>query len=312
MSSESRSQCACSSGAGGAEAARGVFVSRVAANTAVCPEHWRLTLEVEDFPAAAPGQFVQVFCADPREMGWTPGVFTRRPFSIAGLRRDGARCEVDIIHRAVGTGTRWLSRLELGEHVSLLGPLGRPFDFAAGSGPAWLVGGGVGLPPLIWLARELHALGRPTIAFCGARSAGALPLTRRPSVKVVGDAPALAFEEFASVQVPTVIATDDGSLGAAGLIPDLLARHVERHAAEVSSATIYACGPEAMMRAVARLGLERDIATQVCMERVMACGMGTCQSCVVRTHDASAEEGWRYQLCCTDGPVFDARDVVWS
>jgi dihydroorotate dehydrogenase electron transfer subunit len=81
---------------------------------------------------------------------------------------------------------------------------------------------------------------------------------------------------------------------------------------EAPSAVIYACGPEAMLRAVARLGLERGIATQVCMERVMACGMGTCQSCVVRVHDSSAEDGWRYRLCCTDGPVFDAREIVWA
>jgi len=278
----------------------------------VCPEHWRLTVEVEGFPPAAPGQFVQILCADPNDLGWTQGAFTRRPFSIAGLRRDGRGCELDILHRAIGTGTRWMSRLRPGEPVSLLGPLGRPFEISAGRGTAWLVGGGIGLPPLMWLARELHALGRPAVAFCGARSAAAMPLTRVPGAVISSEEVSLAFAEFASVGVPVATATDDGSLGAAGLIPDVFARYVEKHLDDTQSVVIYACGPEAMLRAVAGLGLERGIATQVCMERVMACGMGTCQSCVVRTHDSSAEDGWRYRLCCTDGPVFDAREIVWA
>jgi len=291
---------------------RGMFLSRVVANQPLCPEHWRLVLEVEGFPPAAPGQFVQILCAEPSDLGWTQGVFIRRPFSIAGLRRSGQRCELDIIHRAIGAGTRWMSRLRPGEPVSLLGPLGRPFQIPAGRGPAWLVGGGVGLPPLIWLANELHARGRSAVAFCGARCADAMPLTRVPGVNITGEEACLAFAEFAAAGVPVVTGTDDGSLGAAGRIPDVFARYLQRHLEEKDSTVIYACGPEPMLRAVARLGLEHHIATQVCMERVMACGMGTCQSCVVRTHDAAAEDGWRYRLCCTDGPVFDAREIVWG
>jgi dihydroorotate dehydrogenase electron transfer subunit len=291
---------------------RGVFLTRVVANQPICPEHWRLTLEVEDFPAAAPGQFVQILCAEPSDLGWSQGVFTRRPFSIAGLVRNGSRSAVDVIHRAVGTGTRWMSRLQPGDAVSLLGPLGKPFEIPAGRGPAWLIGGGVGLPPLIWLARELQARGKPGVAFCGARTAEAMPLTRVPGVKIAGEEPSLCFAEFAESGVPVVTATDDGSLGAAGRIPDAFACYLQKHLEVSTSATIYACGPEPMLRAVARIGLEHKIVTQVCMERVMACGMGTCQSCVVRTHDAAADDGWRYRLCCTDGPVFDAREIVWS
>jgi dihydroorotate dehydrogenase electron transfer subunit len=139
-----------------------------------------------------------------------------------------------------------------------------------------------------------------------------MPLTRVPGVKISGEEPSLCFAEFASAGVPAVTATDDGSLGVPGRIPDAFARYVQKHVEVSPSATIYACGPEPMLRTVAKLGLEHKIATQVCMERVMACGMGTCQSCVVRTHDQVADDGWRYRLCCTDGPVFDARDIVWS
>jgi dihydroorotate dehydrogenase electron transfer subunit len=292
--------------------ARGVFVSRVARNEPLCREHWRLVLEVEDFPPAAPGQFVQVLCAEPNDLGWTQGSFIRRPFSIGGLRRDGRRCEIDILHRALGRGTRWLSRLGPGEPVSILGPLGRPFEVPAAREVAWLVGGGIGIPPLIWLAEVLRGSGRQVVAFCGARSANLVPLTPVPGVPVSSQEPTPAFREFAAAGVSVVAATDDGSLGEAAKIPDMFHRYLERHADLIPSAAIYACGPDAMLRAVAKMGIDRQVPTQVCLERVMACGMGTCQSCVVRVHDASAEEGWRYRLCCTDGPAFDARAVVWE
>lgn len=291
---------------------RGVFIASVARNEPLCCEHWKLVLEVQDFPPAAPGQFVQILCAEPNELGWTQGAFIRRPFSIGGLRREGRRCEIDILHRAVGRGTRWLSRLRPQEPVSILGPLGIPFEVLDGRDVAWLVGGGIGLPPLIWLAEVLAGCGKQVVAFCGARSADLLPPTRVSGVPVSSGEPTLALREFAAAGVPALVSTDDGSLGEAARIPDVFARYVDQHTDQVRSAAIYACGPEPMLRAVARMGIERGIPTQVCLERVMACGMGTCQSCVVKIHDASAEDGWRYRLCCTDGPVFDAREVVWD
>lgn len=290
---------------------RGVFLSRVTRNQPLCKEHWRLTVEVDDFPEAGPGQFLQVLCNEPDELGWTQGVFIRRPFSIGGLRRDGRRCELDVIHRAIGTGTRWLSRLGPGDPVSLIGPLGRPFEIP-NRPVSWLVGGGVGLPPLIWLAEVLRGIGRPVVVFCGARSADLLPLTRVPGVSVSGETATPAFEEFARVGAVTLVSTDDGTLGAAARVPDIFAKYLDAHASEAASAAIYACGPEPMMRAVADIGIARSVPTQVCLERVMACGMGTCQSCAVRVRDESAADGWRYRLCCTDGPAFDARAVIWD
>lgn len=291
---------------------RGVFLTRVVRNEPICREHWRLVLEAEDFPPAAPGQFVQILCAEPGQLGWTQSTFIRRPFSIGGLRREGRRCELDILHRAVGTGTRWLSKLDPEEPVSLIGPLGRPIAIREDDRVSLLAGGGIGLPPLIWLAEALGKAGRKAIAFCGARTADLLPLTPRRGVAVSGDEGSLGFAEFADAGVPVVVSTDDGTLGAAARVPELLAAYLDRHPEIASACVIYTCGPDAMMRAVARLGLDRDIPTQVCLERVMACGMGTCQSCVVRVRDESEETGWRYRLCCTDGPAFDAREVVWD
>ncbi len=291
---------------------RGVFLARTKANVSLCPEHFRLVLEIEGFPAAAPGQFVQILCADPLQRESVSAAFIRRPFSIGGLRRSADRCEVEIYHRVVGPGTRWMGQLRPGDPVDLLGPLGQPFPLAADRPVTLLVGGGIGLPPLIWLAEALHAAGRQVVAFVGARSEALIPLTRRAGVPVRPLEPALAFEEFARSAVPVVLSTNDGSLGSAGYIPDAFAAYLEHHADLAARAVVYTCGPNPMMRAVAPVCEQRGIPCLVCLERVMACGMGTCQSCVVAVRDAAAPDGWRYRLCCTDGPVFDSRVVLWN
>jgi dihydroorotate dehydrogenase electron transfer subunit len=294
------------------EAARkGVFLARVRTNRVICDEHWCIELEVEGFPPASPGQFVQILCREPLDAPRTGGAFLRRPFSIGGLRPTANGCELDILHRAIGVGTQWLSKLSLGDPVSILGPLGVPFTIDPDRPAAILVGGGVGLPPLIWLARVLREAGKDVVAFCGARSVGLLPLRRLRDVAVTAGEASLAFEEFAGTGVPVVVATDDGSLGSTGLVTAPFERYLDARPVDPASIVIYTCGPNAMMEVVARTCEARGIPCQVCLERMMACGMGTCQSCVVQVRDERDEEGWRYHLCCTDGPVFDSRTVIW-
>jgi dihydroorotate dehydrogenase electron transfer subunit len=244
-------------------------------------------------------------------MGWTGGAFIRRPISMGGLRRTSAGVEIDVLYRAIGLGTRWLARVQAGETVSVLGPLGHPFQLPqAGQTQAILVGGGIGLPPLVWLAEALKTAGVPAVAFCGARTADLLPLTVDAGCS--GDEPSLFCREFGRSATPGIVTTDDGSLGAKGLLPDVLAAWLDRDPQRAAGAVVYTCGPDRMMRAVAEVCRQRGMACQVCLERMMACGMGTCQSCVVRIRDAAAPDGWRYRLCCTDGPVFDATQVVWG
>ena len=292
--------------------AKGIYLARVLSNASVCREHYRFVLEAEDFPDARPGQFLQILCRDPADQSWSGGAFIRRPFSIGGLRRKGRLAEIDIIHRVLGPGTRWLADLKPDDAVSILGPQGKPFTIAADRPVAYLVGGGVGLPPILWLAEAVRQAGRRAIAFCGARTADLLPLSRRPEQAVRLGEPALVLEEFARFGAPAVVCTDDGSLGIRGMIPEVFERYIEGHRQEAASAAAYTCGPEAMMRAVARICQKHGLPCQVCMERMMACGMGTCQSCVVPIRDAGDPTGWRYKLCCTDGPVFDSRQVVWE
>jgi dihydroorotate dehydrogenase electron transfer subunit len=227
------------------------------------------------------------------------------------LKLETVRCELDIYHRVVGPGTRWLEQLRPGDPVDILGPLGRPFEIVSDRPVALLVGGGIGLPPLIWLAEALQAAGRQTIAFVGGRSADQIPLTRTTGVQVEPLQPSNAFAEFTRSGASCMVATNDGSLGSAGYIPHTFAEYMQQHVELAGQAVVYTCGPDPMMRAAASVCERLDLPCYVCLERVMACGMGTCQSCVVAVKDAAAADGWRYRLCCTDGPVFDSRTVIW-
>ncbi len=309
---------------------RGTFLGEVLVNERICDEHYRLILDVERFPPTRPGQFVQLLCRPPRAVegpraiDWPEGTWPeargpeladretmlRRPFSIAGRRDHGRRVELDIIYRRVGTGTRWLAeQARSGDRLSLLGPLGNAFTLRPDAPAAALVGGGVGIPPMLYLAEALASAGVPTAAFCGARSASLLPLRLLPGRPVGDDGmPARCVAEFDAFDVETAIATDDGSLGFGGFVSSPLARWLDQTGAGPGDVVVYACGPEGMMRAVAELCIPRNLECQLSLERHMACGMGTCQSCVCKVRDDSAQ-GWSFKLCCTDGPVFDAREV---
>ncbi len=283
---------------------KGIFVGRVVATERICDDHHRISLGVEGFPAAAPGQFVQVRCGD---TAGSAGAFLRRPFSIAGAREVSGGLEIDLLFRVLGVGTRWMAGRSLGDAVDVIGPLGRGFVPADGRHRHIVVGGGVGLPPVMWLARVLSEQGLPVAAVAGARSLGSLPLS---GLRLAPDGEGWSSaNEFG--RAPVLVTTDDGSGGLRGTVLDGLAIAVGSAKAPPEPIAVYACGPEPMLRAVAGFAAERGVACQVCMERMMACGMGTCQSCVVRVRDDSSRAGWRYRLCCTDGPVFDARDVGW-
>jgi dihydroorotate dehydrogenase electron transfer subunit len=331
---------------------RGQFLTTVVSNTPLCREHYRLTLRCPDFPASEPGQFVQLLCVDPaadhyveREYEWTPGerppvegvellgrqTTLRRPFSIAGRRDTPAGVEIDIIGRDVGVGTKWMSELKPGGQVNVIGPLGNAFELPPPGGIALMVGGGVGIPPMIYLAEKLsRELADPSIekhrkgiAFCGAMTHDLLALTvtndaPRPASTAVD--PLYNIAEFQRYNVPAVITTDDGSYGFKGFVTQALEQYLDTWItdnADRNRTVIYTCGPEGMMKAVAAIALRRNIACQICVERAMACGMGTCQSCCIKVKKDDpavpplAGKDWCYRLACTDGPVFPAEKLLW-
>ncbi|KKO00740.1 hypothetical protein LCGC14_0125140 [marine sediment metagenome] len=312
---------------------RGSYLAEVLANEVVCDDHGRLILDVAHFPPTAPGQFIQLMCRPPtppeagRAIEWRDGQtpqFTqaelldsqpllRRPFSIAGRREHaGGASELDIVYCVKGVGTRWLAGVNAGQSLSVLGPLGNSFVIRRDKPAAALVGGGVGIPPLLYLAEQLATAGKETVAFIGARSADRLPLRLLPNADVRTDgAPSHCAAELAAYGVETAIATDDGSLGMAGVVGEAFGKWLDGSAVSAENVVVYSCGPEAMMEAVALMSLAAGAECQLSLERYMACGMGTCQSCVCKLRDDSAQ-GWAYKLCCADGPVFDAAQIVWD
>jgi dihydroorotate dehydrogenase electron transfer subunit len=315
--------------------ARSQFISTVVANQFLCREHYRLVLRVADFPATEPGQFVQISCrpmdvdeeAD-AEHAWIESAFPkvsgvdlcgvnavlRRPFSLAGRRDTQAGVELEIIHRVVGIGTDWLSKLAAGDAVHLLGPLGNRFILPQPRTPAILVGGGVGIPPMLYLAQRLA--GQGAVAFCGAVSRDLLPFTlseRKVSASSEGDdlvRPEPIVAEFAVHGISSVISTDDGSFGFRGFVTQALERYLDANPA--AKPVIYTCGPEPMMKRVADIAASRGLSCQIAVERAMACGMGTCQSCVIKVRRPMVSgPDWVYKLACTDGPIFAGADLLW-
>lgn len=317
---------------------RGQFRSKVLSNTPLCREHFRLVLGLPSFPATEPGVFVQLSCRDvsdddetnDRDVIWQPGqapqrvgrelaapvALLRRPFSLAGRRDTGGRVELDVIHRVVGVGTHWLATLRPGDDVDVLGPLGNRFTLPPPSATAVLVGGGVGIPPMLYLAEKLA--GRAAVAFAGALTKDLVPLTLLDA-PTADDAtePSMGVGEFARHGIPAVITTDDGSFGFRGFVTQALERYLDRHVSSPHPPVIYTCGPEPMMKRVADVAAGRGLECQVAVERAMACGMGTCQSCCIRVRKPDPSKpplvgrDWCYRLACTDGPVFRGADLLW-
>ncbi|HEX2972911.1 MAG TPA: hypothetical protein VHP11_11290, partial [Tepidisphaeraceae bacterium] len=249
----------------------------------------------------------------------SPLALLRRPLSLGGRRESAEGVELELIYRTVGIGTRWLTRLLPGDSLQVAGPMGNHFERPGEKGAAILVGGGVGIPPMLYLAQMLA--GRKAVAFCGTMNRDLLPLTitaDAPEPKADQCDPLYNIAEFARHGVPAVITTNDGSYGYHGLITDALERYLDRYFAKSGNTpVIYTCGPEGMMKRVAEIAVGRKIECQISVERAMACGMGTCQSCVIRVKKADASKPplagkeWCYRLACTDGPIFRATDLLW-
>lgn len=248
-----------------------------------------LTFDAPAPIAALPGQFAMI-----RSTVWGSDPLLPRPMSLltAGTRPS-------ILIKVVGQGTRRMANASSGEVFELLAPLGRPwsdFDSAraptiAGDRRPILVAGGVGVAPLLFLARELSARdpSRRPLALYGSRSIADLPL----------DAELAAVSELR-------IATEDGSRGTRGRVTVILEEALREHAAAGLPVKVYTCGPEAMMAAVATLCASLDVPCEVSLETPMACGYGVCLGCPV----ARSTTGFLY--ACTEGPCIDAAAIAWK
>jgi dihydroorotate dehydrogenase electron transfer subunit len=240
----------------------------------------RLTLQTEDIAAAArPGQFVMI------HTGKSNDPLLRRPFSIHQTSSSG---RIQILFKVTGRGTALLAHCKEGETLSIFGPLGHGFRIDPDRA-ACLVGGGIGIAPMLFLAKRLCQIKKNTdtdLIILGGRSRSEIELL---------------LADFHYLDIGVMVTTDDGSFGRHGVVTDVL-----KTVSLPDNCTVFTCGPEPMMREVFKQCHKQRIECQVSVESVMACGMGACLGCNMEAKDG------RYVHVCSDGPVFDAEELGWS
>jgi dihydroorotate dehydrogenase electron transfer subunit len=306
---------------------KGMFEAKIISNRQIGPGFHRLRLEFTDNGARAfadfqPGQFAQFDLSNtalpspdvvPEELRDAAGrkILLRRPFSFAEVTGDGDKTFAELLYCVVGPATVRMMTLSAGDRISVIGPLGLGFQIPDGKKTVLLVGGGMGTPPLQHLAQNLAARsdGIDIISMAGAKTADGLPFEGR--LDEISQNLGFCVPEFARYGIESLVATDDGSAGYHGLVTDYLTECLEKSDIPFDDIIICACGPELMLAKVAQIANEKNIDCQVSMERRMACGIGLCQSCAVECRVAGSNETV-YKLCCQDGPVFDAKEVVFS
>lgn len=252
-------------------------IFKVVENVRLTPDSVLLKLSPADgeMPLMLGGQFVNILVPQ------APGAFLRRPISICNVA-DGL---LWLFVKNVGKGSAWLCSLEPGKELDVILPLGKGFDMPSRPGAsALLVGGGVGVAPLLYWGRLLRENGHKPEFLLGAASACQLTL----------------LEEFTAIG-KVHITTDDGSRGVKGFVVHHPVMALDAPVPDM----IYCCGPTPMMKSVARLARERGIACEVSLENHMACGIGACLCCVENT-----KEG--HKCVCTSGPVFDIENLNWE
>jgi dihydroorotate dehydrogenase electron transfer subunit len=251
---------------------------------------------------ALPGSFVHLTC--------DPDVPMRRPLSIQ--RVDAAEGWVEILYKIVGPGLRALSRRRVGDAISVLGPIGQPFRPDPRRPRALLVGGGVGIPPMVFLAEWMLAqAGKPWQPLVLMGSEIPFPFRTRPSTILVPGIPAGSIAAMPLLDgwgVPSRLASKAGFPGCYdGFVTQLADEWLGALAADAKAEVeMFACGPTPMLEAVAKVAARHSVPCQVSLEEFMACAVGGCAGCTVKV---TTPDGPAMKRVCVDGPVFDSRAV---
>jgi len=245
--------------------------------------------------AAKPGQFVHMRVSAERPL--------RRPISI--MLTDPDRGTVDLLYMAIGEGTHLLAQRTVGETIPLLGPIGQAFDLSDESKRYVLIGGGVGVPPMIFAADALQSKA-DCVVFAGSEIA--FPFALKPSTMLLPGVHGNAILSITSLEergIACRLASNAGLYGCyEGHVPNLARDYlVALSETERARCVLLSCGPHPMLHAVARLGREFDLPTFLSLEEHMACAVGGCAGCVVKTVEKGKE---KYRRVCVDGPVFAA------
>ena len=238
----------------------------------IADDIYSMWLRTEHIAAhAKAGQFVSVYCNEGSRL-------LPRPISICEIdRKDGA---IRLVYRVAGKGTAEFSGMRTGMQLKVVGPLGN--GFPQKNKKAFLIGGGIGIPPMLELMKQLDC---EKTAVLGYRDSD---MFLKDEFEAVGD---------------VVISTEDGSYGTKGNVIDAIKEQ------GVEGSIIYACGPTPMLRGIKAYAEEMGIEAQISMEERMACGIGACLACVCKSKDVDSHSHVHNKRVCKDGPVFDAREV---
>ncbi|MBP3309983.1 MAG: dihydroorotate dehydrogenase electron transfer subunit [Ruminococcus sp.] len=247
----------------------------ISRKTAIARDIYSFTIACPEVAEAAqPGQFVHI-----RANGFT----LRRPISICGI--DKAKGTLRIVFEIRGEGTAEIAKLNEGDLIDMLAPLGHGFTVNPEFKRVVLIGGGIGTPPMLPLAQSY---GDKATAICGFRNASAVILQ----------------EDFRNSGAETILCTDDGSMGIHGFVT----QPFTEIAGKENIDAVYACGPMPMLRGIAEICREKGIYCEISLEERMACGIGACLGCACKTKRNDEEY---FAHVCKDGPVFNAEEVLW-
>ena len=266
-----------------------------------------LTLKTKNIAKAAKaGQFVSVYSNDRSKL-------LPRPISLCGIDRD--EDTIRLVYRVTGenTGTEEFSKLVMGDRIRILGPLGNGFTVEPGK-KAFLIGGGIGVPPMLKLAKDINS---GVVKTSGAVDTNTQEKGQTEEKQINGhgkkicdmniimgyrDENTFLLDEFKE-QADSFVATEDGSVGTKGNVIDAIKEN------GLEADVIYACGPMPMLRALKAYAMEHDMECYVSMEERMACGIGACLACVCKTKDKDAHSNVNNKRICKEGPVFNAKEV---
>ena len=250
------------------------MTSTVVSQEMIATDIYSLWLKAEEIAVQAkPGQFISVYCKD-------SGKILPRPISICEI--DKEKGMLRIVYRIAGEGTKEFSEMKAGDTLEVMGPLGNGFTMK--NEKAIIIGGGIGIPPMLELAKQLDAEKTVVLGY-------------RTSTFLKEE-----FEEVCDVK----IATEDGSQGAKGTVIDAIEKY------GVEGKVIYACGPMPMLKALAAYAEEHGMEAQISLEERMACGIGACLGCICKSKTKDHHTNVNNTRICKDGPVFDAKEVVFS
>ncbi len=259
--------------------------TKIISNEQIATNHFLLRCKCPKIAAQSkPGQFIHVLIDEGSNL------LLRRPFTIYSIKDD----EISMLYQIIGKGTKILSTCQQDQQINVLGPLGNCFDLSVEPDPAIVVGGGAGIASLMLLATALRLNGIRLIAMIGAMSSDRL----------------LSVKDLEEIGAEIHITTDDGSFGNQGFVTDSLLAVLEKPTKNgLRNPIIFTCGPSGMLQAVTKIVVDYEIPCQVTMENEMGCALGVCLGCVCKVRSPNA--GFEFQRVCSEGPVFNAKDIIW-